>query len=96
MIEQAEKILLEVSAQVKEVDLGYRDYHAKNLVRCIIDWPCKLIWNDGFRIVKGDYEEWEGFREEILKPNTKQIKQLFKTANKRYRRYLEQKEILGG
>ena len=96
MIKQAEKILLEVSGQVKEVDLGYRDYHAKNLVRCIIDWPCKLIWNDGFRIVKGDYEEWEWFREEMLKPNTKQIKQLFKVANGRYRRYLEQKEILGG
>ena len=96
MIKQAEKILLEVSNEVGKVDLGYRDYHASNLVRCIIDWPCKLIWDDGFRITKGNYEEWQWFRKEILKPNTKQIKQLFKVANKRYRRYLEQKEILGG
>ena len=82
------------AAKGEKVNLFGEEYEAKDLIRCIIDWPCELKWNgEGFRIEEGDYEDWEWFKKEVLVPNTEVIKEIFAKANKLQKKYLKQKEI---
>ena len=90
-----EEILMEVS-QDYTATLDGKEYNANDLIRCIIDWPCELKWDDGFSIKQGNYQEWKWFRENILVPNTDVIKKIFAEASKLYQKKLKQEEIFRG
>ena len=86
-----EDILLSLTDQVDKVQLEGKQYHASNLVRLILDFPCKLAWEDeSLKIKPGDYEDWDWFRSTFLKPNTEQIKELFQLAQQEYGEQIKQ------
>ena len=80
------KLLLALAGEVGPVDLDGKQYHASNLVRLIIDYPCKLKWSreEGFKVDPGGYEDWSWFRSNYLEPNQDQIIELFELAHKEY------------
>ena len=82
---EIETILLEVAENYNQkVILSGNEYPAYDLFRMIVDYPCRIKWSraNGIKIERGNYEDWGWFKEANLKPNTKQIKDIVKQANK--------------
>ena len=97
-MEAIESVLMSAAENVSDVELDGRAYEASNLVRCIIDWPCGLEWDDGLKIVGDGWEDWEWFRKGFLKPNQEQVIDIIQQANEseRLRKHFEQKLIFEG
>jgi len=81
---EVEAALLKVAENYNnKVTLSGEKYPAYSLFRMIVDYPCQLSWSrtKGIKIERGNYEDWDWFKEANLKPNTEQIKAVVNQAN---------------
>ena len=94
-MEAIESVLMSAAENASDVELDGKTYDASNLVRCIIDWPCKIEWDGGLKIVGDGWEDWEWFRSEMLQTNQKQVIEIVKRSNQsdRLKKYFKQQKI---